>query len=81
MENDKWKYAKVPIELVVAAPMNANKMTEDEQARLTKNIKMSGLSSVITCYKRTSDGKYEIISGHHRVKSCVKLGYKEIGIL
>lgn len=81
MTNDKWKYAKVPIELVVPASMNANKMTEEEQSRLTKNIKMSGLSSVITCYKRTADGKYEIISGHHRVKACLKLGYKEIGIL
>ena len=47
---DKWKYAKVPIEQVVPAPMNANKMTEEEQTRLTKNIKMSGLSSVINCY-------------------------------
>lgn len=81
MANDKWKYAKVPIEQVVPAPLNANKMSEDEQARLTKNIKMSGLSSVITCYKRESDGLYEIISGHHRVKSCLSLGYKEIGIL
>lgn len=81
MENNKWKYAKVPIEDVVPAPMNANKMSEDEQDRLTKNIKLSGLSSVITCYKRKSDGKYEIISGHHRVKSCIKLGYKEIGVL
>lgn len=81
MENNKWKYAKVPIEDVVPAPMNANKMSEDEQNRLTKNIKLSGLSSVITCYKRKIDGKYEIISGHHRVKSCIKLGYKEIGVL
>lgn len=81
MTSDKWKYAKVPIEQVVPAPMNANKMTEEEQTRLTKNIKMSGLSSVITCYKRAVDGMYEIISGHHRVKSCLKLGYKEIGIL
>lgn len=79
--NDKWKYAKVPIEYVVPAPMNANKMSEEEQTRLTKNIKISGLSSVITCYKRLSDGMYEIISGHHRVKSCLQLGYKEIGIL
>ena len=81
MINDKWKYAKVPIEQVVPAPLNANKMTEEQQTRLTKNIKMSGLSSVITCYKRASDGLYEIISGHHRVTSCLKLGYKEIGIL
>ena len=48
---EKWKYAKVPIEQLEAASMNANKMTEQELDRLTKNIKISGLSSVITCYK------------------------------
>lgn len=78
---DKWKYAKVPIELLEDASMNANKMTEQELDRLTKNIKMSGLSSVITCYKKTGTDRYGIISGHHRVKACRKLGYKEIGIL
>ncbi len=78
---EKWKYAKVPIEQLEAASMNANKMTEQELDRLTKNIKISGLSSVITCYKKTGEDRYIIISGHHRVKACTKLGHKEIGIL
>lgn len=81
MTNDKWKYKKVPVEQLVPAPMNANKMTDEEQSRLTENIRMSGLSSVITCYKRTEDGKYVMMSGHHRYKSCLSLGYKEVGIL
>lgn len=81
MSNDKWKYAKVPIEQLEPASMNANKMTEQDLDRLTKNIKISGLSSVITCYKKTDEDRYIIISGHHRVKACTKLGYKEIGII
>lgn len=81
MTSDKWKYAKVPIDMIVQAKMNANRMTDEEQTRLTKNIKMSGLSSVITCFRRTDDGKYVIISGHHRYRSCVSLGYKELGVL
>lgn len=81
MSNDKWKYAKVPIEQLEPASMNANKMTEQDLDRLTKNIKISGLSSVITCYKKTNEDRYIIISGHHRVKACTKLGYKEIGII
>lgn len=81
MTNDKWKYAKVSIDEIVPAKMNANRMTEEEQSRLTKNISMSGMSSVITCYKKEEDGKYVIISGHHRYKSCLALGYKEVGVL
>ena len=79
--NEKWKYAKVPIDQLEPASMNANKMTEEELDRLTKNIKISGLSSVVTCYKKTGEDRYVIISGHHRWKACTKLGHKDIGIL
>lgn len=78
---DKWKYAKVPIDWLEPASMNANKMTEQELDRLTKNIKISGLSSVVTCYKKTGEDRFIIISGHHRWKACTKLGHKDISVL
>lgn len=79
LEN-RWQYQKVSIELIDDADMNANSMTEQEFATLCDNIGISGLSSVPTCYKK-EDGRYTLISGHHRIKACRKLNYKEVGIL
>lgn len=78
---DKWKYEKVSIDLIDEADLNANVMTESDFDTLTNNIGKSGLSSVPTCYKRTDNGRFVIISGHHRIRSCKKLGYSEVGIL
>lgn len=78
---DKWKYEKVSIDLIDDAELNANVMTENDFDTLTNNIRKSGLSSVPTCYKRTDNGRFVLISGHHRIKSCKKLGYSEVGIL
>lgn len=77
---DRWKYEKVSIDLIDDAELNANVMSEEEFNQLTENIGVSGLSSVPTCYKR-ENGRFTIISGHHRVHSCRKIGFKKIGIL
>lgn len=77
---DKWEYKKVDISLIDDAESNANVMTEEMFNALCDNIGMSGMSSVPACYLR-ADGRYTIISGHHRLKACRKLGYKTIGIL
>ncbi len=79
LEN-RWIYEKVPIDLLDDAEMNANVMSDEEFNQLTENIGVSGLSSVPTCYKR-ANGRFTIISGHHRVHSCRKLGFTRIGIL
>lgn len=82
MANSKWIYAQINIEEIVPAELNANKMTDHDFDKLVRNITMSGgLSSVITCYKRTSDGKYVIISGHHRYRACIKAGYTKCPVL
>lgn len=79
LEN-RWKYEVVPIDLLDDAEQNANVMSEEEFNQLTENIGVSGLSSAPTCYKK-ANGRFVIISGHHRVHACRKVGFARIGIL
>lgn len=80
MQEDRWKYEKVDVNLIDEAEDNANRMTEEEFEALCDNIGMSGLSSVPCCYRK-EDGRFVMISGHHRLRACKKLHYKTIGIL
>ena len=77
---NRWKYEKVDINLIDEADMNANEMTGEDFAQLCDNIGKSGLSSVPSCYKKVN-GRFVMISGHHRLRACKKLHYKTIGIL
>lgn len=77
---NRWKYEKVDINLIDEADMNANEMTGEDFAQLCDNIGKSGLSSVPSCYKK-ENGRFVMISGHHRLRACKKLHYKTIGIL
>lgn len=80
VSEDRWKYDKVDIQLIDEAEMNANEMSGEDFATLCDNIGKSGLSSVPCCYKK-SDGRFVMISGHHRLRACKKLHYRTIGIL
>lgn len=80
VNEDRWKYAKVDISLIDEAEMNANEMTDEDFRQLCDNIDKSGLSSVPCCYKKPN-GRYVMISGHHRLRACKKLRYKTLGIL
>lgn len=77
---DRWKYKVVDIDLIDEAELNANEMTGEDFAALCENIGKSGLSSVPCCYRK-ENGRYGMISGHHRLRACKKLHYKTIGIL
>ena len=77
---DRWKYAKVDINLIDEVELNANEMSGEDFAQLTDNIAKSGLSSVPTCIKK-ENGRYVMISGNHRLRACKKLHYKTLGIL
>lgn len=77
---NRWKYEKVDINFIDEADMNANEMTGEDFAQLCDNIGKSGLSSVPSCYKK-ENGRFVMISGHHRLRACKKLHYKTIGIL
>lgn len=80
MQEDRWKYEKVDVNLIDEAEENANRMTDEDFAALCDNIGMSGCSSVPCCYRR-ANGRFVMISGHHRLRACKKLHYKTIGIL
>ena len=80
MVQDKWEYKKIDLSLIDDAETNANVMSEEMFNDLCESIGLSGMSSVPSCYLR-SNGRYTIISGHHRVKAARKLGYKTLGFL
>ena len=77
---DRWKYEKVDINLIDEAELNANEMNGEDYAQLCDNIGKAGLSSVPCRYKK-SNGRFVMISGHHRLRACKKVGFKRIGIL
>lgn len=78
---NKWKTKWVNVEDINEAKVNANKMSDKDFEKLVKNIKKSGgLSSAITCYLQ-EDGRYVIISGHHRYKACVSLSYVQVPVI
>lgn len=77
---DRWKFDKVDINLIDEAEQNANEMSDEDFAALCDNIGKSGLSSVPCCYKK-GNGRYVMISGHHRLRACKKLRYATLGIL
>lgn len=78
---NKWKVKEVELNEIITTEVNANQMTDKEFDKLVDNIRKTGLSSMIACYKREEDGKYVIISGNHRFKACLKLGYSKLNIL
>ena len=80
MQEERWIYEKVDVNLIDEAEENANRMTEEVFDALCRNIGISGLSSTPCCYKK-STGRFVMISGHHRLRACKKCGYKKIGIL
>lgn len=77
---DRWKYEKVDLSLIDEAEVNANEMTGEDFATLCDNIGKSGLSSVPCCYKK-DNGRFVMISGHHRLRACKKNHFKKMGIL
>lgn len=77
---DRWKYSKVDIDLIDEAELNANEMTGEDYSQLVDNINKSGLCSLPTCYRKP-DGRFVMIGGHHRLRACKKLHYKQIGIV
>lgn len=77
---NRWKYEKVDIGLIDEAEMNANEMSSEDFLALCDNIGKSGLSSVPCCYRK-ADGRFVMISGHHRLRACKKLRYRALGIL
>lgn len=61
--------------------MNARYMRHEEYAKLVNNIKADGrLTSVPFCWK-TPEGKWEVLSGNHRVSAAADAGLEEIDVM
>jgi|AntDeeMinimDraft_4_1070355.scaffolds.fasta_scaffold06864_2 hypothetical protein len=80
MSRAKWTIDEVGIELMRETEVNANQMTDDEFSRLKENVRISGLSSAIACFKDEAN-TYHIISGNHRYKACKALGYASLPVI
>ena len=68
--------AKVPLDKVKEQDINARIMKNEMQDQLTANIKKRGQLESLPLFVLV-DGKLEIISGHHRVKSARAAEMKE----
>lgn len=68
---------KVPIDRLKEQDINARIMKKEMQDQLTANIKNRGQLESLPLLA-LKDGRLEIISGHHRVKSARAAGIKEI---
>jgi len=71
------------IEDMKSSPWNYNEMTEEEFLALFEQIRNDSQDGIIRFLipikvRPLSDGKFEIVNGHHKVKACQKLGKTEI---
>ena len=60
---------------------NARHMSKRKMLALTENIRQDGFLSQLPFAIRRNDGKFEIISGNHRVKACIAAGLESIPVL
>ena len=65
----------IPLEDLVAHPLNANVMSEDLREKLRANIKRTGRYPHLVV--RPHEGKYQVLDGHHRVAILKDLGHSE----
>ena len=67
----------IDIELLDENPDNSRIFNMENIDGLMKTIKEEGFSGAIEVYKK-EDGRYEISSGHRRVRAAKKLGFKTV---
>lgn len=59
------------------ADINPQQMKEGDFKRLVNSIKKDGILTSMILLKDLGNGKYQCISGHHRIKAAIKAGLKE----
>ena len=69
------KVQKIPLDDLVAHPLNANVMSEDLSEKLRAHIKRTGRYPHLVV--RPHEGKYQVLDGHHRVAILKDLGHTE----
>jgi ParB-like chromosome segregation protein Spo0J len=63
----------VPLDLLDAAPRNANKMSPAKFSELVNSIRRIGFITAIVA-RDTGNGRFEIVDGHHRAKAMREIG-------
>jgi len=79
-EKEKTKFREVrliPIDLLVEAPWNPQKMTDREFNALVENIRQVGLIDPLQVVP-LPDGKYRVIGGNHRLQALRILEYEYV---
>src|SRR4051812_42522304 len=76
-KRSKLEVFDVPVDLLVDSENNPNEQDEATFDRLPEGVRAEGVDEppIIVPFK---DGKYKIISGHHRVKAARAAGIKLI---
>ena len=68
----------VPLEDLVAHPLNSNVMPEDLQAKLRAHIKRTGRYPFLVVRPHPEQpGKFQVLDGHHRVAVLESLGHRQ----
>ena len=68
----------VPLDDLVAHPLNSNVMPEEFQAKLKAHIKRTGRYPFVVVRPHPKEhGKYQILDGHHRISILKELGHTE----
>ena len=84
LQNDDFSREKVivvPIKDVLDFPNHPFLVKNDESMeQLVQSIRMNGVLNPAIA-RRTSEGKYELISGHRRKRACILLGIEKIPLI
>jgi len=68
----------IPLDDLVAHPLNANVMPPDLSEKLKAHIKRTGRYPFLVVRPQPDDpGKYQVLDGHHRIKVLKELGHTE----
>lgn len=68
----------VPLDDLLAHPLNSNVMPEDLQEKLRAHIKRTGRYPFLVVRPHPEEtGKYQVLDGHHRVAILRELGHRE----
>jgi len=69
---------QINIRDIKESPVNAHQMSDKEFYRLVRNLKRDGCLTSSVLLMETDGEKLMCISGHHRIKACVKAEIKEV---
>lgn len=71
----------IPVSELSFLEINANVMSEEKMSRLSQNIEYDGMVTQLPLVHKLPNGKYEIISGNHRVKGSISAGLESVDCL